>query len=484
MLFVAAKSHAQPIADNDFRVDLSQGLVLSGSRIVGLAGAFTALGTGIDGAAYNPASYAARDMWEHRRFTWGTTLGLSVPGRFGTDDYFNANRTEGLDIEDSIYFDLGLRVQVGYGAGGVLGTFQQYQLATTDDAGTITNYNVRFGTVYFGVAAAVFREALVVGAGLRVALLDVRELGAGPGRQLVSFSGFAPQFGAIIRPEGERYRIGASVNLPVSSSVADGSEGVQIIGEHYLPRSVNLPWQATVGFAYQIGERPMNVHWTRREDPEIRANTERDARRCARIREALAVEHVHRDDERSAAPLAPAETLPHPPTCGDLRMPSSAAFWAEEASLRQAEDERFDDRVDEISDEINLERWRRYDEMPRRHLILSVDVGVMGAVKDAIGVDAFLDQDRRPRIDHPTPTIAVGMEGEPWRNRLKVRFGSYVEPARNRGVTYRVHATGGADLRLFRWALFEDNPWDFRVGFVFDVTQDYTNFGATVGFWH
>ena len=77
---VAGTARAQtPITDNDFRVDLSQGLVLSGSRITGMGGAFTALATGTDGAPFNPASYAAREMWEHKRFAWGVSLGLSFP---------------------------------------------------------------------------------------------------------------------------------------------------------------------------------------------------------------------------------------------------------------------------------------------------------------------------------------------------------------------------------------------------------------------
>lgn len=476
----AEESLAQaPITDNDFRVDLSQGLVLSGSRIVGLSGAFTALGTGIDGAAYNPASYAARDMWEHRRFTWGVTLGLAFPGAFKTDDYFNANRV-GLDIENSFYFDAGLRIQVGYGAGGVLGTFQQYEL----NSGT-EQYRVRFGTVYTGVAGAFLREALVVGVGIRTALLQVHQLNVGRMGPLVSFSGFAPQVGALIRPEGKRFRIGAALHLPVESTIANTMLGSDMVGEHYIPRSVNLPWQFNVGIAVQLGERPMNIHWVKRPDPDVRAAEERDARRCARLREQRTWESQRGPSaEASGGPLAGAPTLPNPSACADAPRPADPAFWAQEAIIRQGEDETLDDRASEIASEMNLARWRAYDALPRRYIVFSLDVGAIGAVQDGIGVDAFLDQDRRERITHATPTLALGIEAEPLRNRLKIRMGSYVEPARNVGTRYRVHGTGGVDLRLFRWALFEDNPWDFRVGFVVDGARDYTNFGVTAGFWH
>src|SRR5690606_31243543 len=105
-------------------------------------------------------------------------------------------------------------------------------------------------------------------------------------------------------------------------------------------------------------------------------------------------------------------------------------------------------------------------------------------VENAIGVDAFLEQVRRGRTTRTTPSFALGMEAEPLRDRVKLRIGTYLEPARNLGTTFRMHGTGGLDVRVFRWALFEDEPWDFRLGFVFDIARDYTNVGLTFGFWH
>lgn len=480
---VATGTRAQtPLTDNDFRVDLSQGLVLSGSRITGLAGAFTALGTGVDGAAFNPASYAAREMWEHKRFAWGISSGLSLPGRFGTDDYFNSSvDAQELDIASSVLVDAGLRLQVGYGGGGAVGTFQIYEVVNA----ARERFNVVFNTVYAGAAFSVARESLIIGGGVRFAHFRVREQ---RGDTLVSLFGLSPEVGVLIRPEGRRFRIGAALHMPVSAQIAAVPTGSEMVGDRYVPRSVNLPWQANVGLAVQLGERPMNVHWVRRPDPEARARDERDGRRCARIRRQLAVE------SRSGVmpgPRASEGGPPNPPACAELARPIDAAFWAQEAQVRADEDERFDDRVGELSDAINLERWRAYDETPRRHIIFTGDVGVTGAVPNSIGIDAFLDQERRPRTNRPTPILAAGIEGEPWRNRLKVRAGSYLEPARNVGGNWRIHATGGFDLRLFRWAFFEDNPWDFRFSFVFDVAPQlgsrhdkYSNVGFTVGLWH
>lgn len=208
--------------------------MLSGSRIVGLAGAFTALGTGIDGAAYNPASYAARDMWGAPALHVGHDARLVRTGSFRHRRLLQREphgrpRHRGQHL---------LRPRPAR-PGGVWRRRRARHVpavSARDHGRRRHDHELQRALRHRLLrrrGGGVPRSAR---GGRGSACRARREgSGAGPGRQLVSFSGFAPQFGAIIRPEGERYRIGASVNLPVSSSVADGSEGVQIIGEHYLP---------------------------------------------------------------------------------------------------------------------------------------------------------------------------------------------------------------------------------------------------------
>jgi hypothetical protein len=68
---------------------------------------------------------------------------------------------------------------------------------------------------------------------------------------------------------------------------------------------------------------------------------------------------------------------------------------------------------------------------------------------------------------------------------LKVRFGSYVEPARNEAGTIRPHGTLGFDLRLFTWDLFGlVSPFSIQLTGVGDVAPRYFDVGLGIGFWH
>ncbi len=79
----------------------------------------------------------------------------------------------------------------------------------------------------------------------------------------------------------------------------------------------------------------------------------------------------------------------------------------------------------------------------------------------------------------------LGVEGEPWPRRLKLRAGAYVEPGRNAGVSARMHFTAGFDVRLFVLEFTGPvNPWDIRVGATMDLARDYSDLGLSLGFWY
>ena len=53
-------AEGEPIKTNQYAIDLTQGPVFAGSRVVGLAGTFVAMADGTDGDTQNPASPAVR----------------------------------------------------------------------------------------------------------------------------------------------------------------------------------------------------------------------------------------------------------------------------------------------------------------------------------------------------------------------------------------------------------------------------------------
>ena len=64
----------------------------------------------------------------------------------------------------------------------------------------------------------------------------------------------------------------------------------------------------------------------------------------------------------------------------------------------EAELETAEAAIDELWDEL-------YEALPRRHLLISVDLMLHGPVSNAIGIDAFLDQTRRRRGDKWSTTL-------------------------------------------------------------------------------
>jgi hypothetical protein len=235
----------------------------------------------------------------------------------------------------------------------------------------------------------------------------------------------------------------------------------------FRPNTVELPWEVQAGVALQIGPRPLNRRFRPKKAvvPGLRAELE--AARCARELEQV---------ERELAELG--ETLEQ--SCPRLVRRARDPAWrarqrewlraarAELEARAETAEAAFDDLWDEL-----------YEALPRRHLLISFDVILYGPVGDAVGIDAFLAQERRVRGDRWTTTVRLGLEGEPWPHRLKLRAGTYVEQSRYRGVSARVHGTAGFDLRLLE--LFGS---DWRVTFVVDGARDYVSWGVSFGVWH
>ena len=80
----------------------------------------------------------------------------------------------------------------------------------------------------------------------------------------------------------------------------------------------------------------------------------------------------------------------------------------------------------------------------------------------------------------------MGLESEVVPRQLRVRAGSYLELAAVEGGDARVHATGGVDIKLFRWDVFGlVKPFDYwQLSLAADGASSYLNTSFSVGFWH
>jgi hypothetical protein len=265
------------------------------------------------------------------------------------------------------------------------------------------------------------------------------------------------------------WRIGATARAAVTGgsglfstdhAMVDPVTGVRTASDFVLPRRVVMPWEIEVGFAYQVGPRPLNPGWENPHDQEapLRRIIERDrAERQRRYEEQL-------------ARLSPAG-----------RAERRGEQASEEKSLRAIED----DHLDEEGERLRRVRKARYANWPREKILLLASLTLTGPSSNAISVEGFLDQRVETVGRVVTLTPRLGLEGEPLQNRMLLRVGTYLEPSRYEGATPRQHFTFGGDVRLFPldfWGLLPEADW--KLGLFVDLAPRYTNWGLGIGNWH
>jgi len=169
----------------------------------------------------------------------------------------------------------------------------------------------------------------------------------------VSFEG-----GILWRPSNLPLRLGMALRAPVVTEVDSRGRAVggDILlddpgaGGYYLPRRVKRPWSADLGAALQLGPRPLNVPWL---DPvEVMRRVDR---------------YLERREAERELRLRRAERLG----------PDQAAIVREQIDDEAELDERYRDGQRQHLGRLLAER---YENMPRRYLLLSVALRADGDV--------------------------------------------------------------------------------------------------------
>lgn len=451
----AAQMQPEKLDNRAFNVDLVTGPIVGPNRVVGLSGAYTALGYGIENATITPAAYATRTLWETRWFTWDLTADLS-PGPLRRIDFINDGRGE-TKSSDFLFVTVGAGAVMGDVGVGAIVRSQYYRIGDNTDVSLIlANY---------GLCYAFLQGQLLVGAAARTAVLTLSKDGIGT---LGSFSRSGPEVGAILGPADRPYRIGVTARTPLH---AESEQSTSSDLGLTAPRAVVLPAEIQLGFAYQFGNRPLNRRWMNPHNRERELRNEMLLRRLQRQRAQV----------RREQPLAPLPTKTWAAQSDWLREPQDPEF-------RRAEGERIANEEQELQRAIATAE-RRYDSaiaaLSRRYVLVSLDLVFVGATDQGIGLEAFLNQERVASGQRPSLAFRVGAEGEPIPNQLRVRLGSYLEPARFTGVHPRLHATVGGDLKLFSFDIFGlVNPFELRLTASLDIAESYRSVGISVGLWH
>jgi hypothetical protein len=461
------------ITTNDYAIDLFQGPVLASTRVIGLGGAYVAVGDYIEGNNQNPASPAVRTAHAHNHNDWDLGFGITFPSSLSDSDFFNTGKGRTsiptTSEQSFVALELAGNLQLGpWGLGAAVNT-QQYALTRAEARGD--RLQSQIVSVNVQLARAFLEAQLFLGVGLRTSALSVLNANAAnqAERTLFESAGANLELGGLWRPAGEAYRIGAAFRGPVESQVNLQATTARVLfpgtpEELYLPNSVHLPWQVAVGFAYQFG-RLFNPRWY---DPQhLTERTERYVRWRKSDRERRR-QRLHANAERAG---------------GDVLAAQAAIDAA--LDLEEAVDER------SLAEAIEVTRARlrdRYRELGRFYLLLSTALHVDGPTPNAVGVESFLERVVNRSGQHTTYSPRFGAESEVIPHWVVLRAGTYVEPTRfesNPGGA-RVHGTAGADLKLGHWDVFgvwpEEYAWRLR-GAV-DTARDYFGWGVAIGGWY
>jgi hypothetical protein len=468
----------EPILTNDYSIDLYQGPVLSATRVIGLAGAFVAIADGVEGSAINPAATAARTPYSYGHFDYDVGFGLTFPSAINNTDFWNSGRRTELPKSDTLgvlFLNLALDLQFGRWGLGLASDFQQYSLRRGEDADVDVQRDRLAAQIAIGhvqLAHAFADGQFLAGIGLRTTGMSVTKENntSITSQELFSTVGTGFETGVIWRPTDWQIRIGAAFHDGFTTKASPESQFVLYendpVNRLYLPSRVSLPWDVNVGFAAQLGPRPLNPRWV---DPSIvlepmrryvewRAHErERRVRAAERIDDPLETERQRRKRLHK------------------LRMELRA-----EAQL---------DAVERLRVERDLTRRlrQRYHEQARFFVLVTTSLMISGTVRGAVGVESMLDRRVQRSGEQLSLSPHLGLETEVVPHWLRLRGGSYLEPSRfaSNPKGARLHTTFGFDQKVFGWDVFgtfpEDTAW--RISGSLDAARNYLGWGIAIGNW-
>ncbi|APR99920.1 hypothetical protein BCY86_03925 [Pajaroellobacter abortibovis] len=443
---LCAFSQNLSIVNNNYTLEIFQGpIILSSNRMTSLGGAVTASPEGVEGGYANAAAPAVRDPFSFSWWDCDGSIGLMRSGAFKKTNFDNSSLPSSHSTNFNNFFLLGAGGGIQLGSFGVSAIADLQQVAITPERPEDSPLSLRLVRWVGLIAHALEKEQLVIGGGIRGITVQLMEGGLLE-HILMSVVGFAPQFGFLVKPNDQPWRVGATFRAPidVANSRVPQEDKQELspvrVGRLLVPRRVVVPYELEIGIAFQLGPRPLNPLWTdpRREEAEFQKYLQ-----MARM-----------DTLRQDALLSGASSV--------------------------SEEER-----KALAQWLYQRRKARYEKLARSKLLLLMSTLVTGASDGVVSVQGLLDQNYDQVGRKVVVSPRLGLEGEPISNYFRLRMGSYLEPSRFSAGRFRPHVTGGGDLKLIKWdafSLFRDVVW--RVTFSVDVASEYFNWGVGIGAWH
>jgi hypothetical protein len=465
-----------PITTSDYSVDLTRGVVISTSRVIGLSGAATSLAQGVEGGLQNPAAVAYRGPQWPEWYDYWLAFGVTYP--FKSGDFYNSGkvlRGEQNPGEDtSLFLIPGAYFQMwNLGIGLTIDTqfikLQGVQNPVTMEEDTL---RLRFTTFHIQAGYGFLEGQLMIGGGLRIlrqrTFLSDRAFSGNDAYQTL---GLGAEVGVMFRPHHKRWSLGGSVFPKMSTGIRGRGnatptpDGDIIVGDYYLPRATTIPTTGSAGFSYQFGPRPTNPPWVGEEKlaaPELE--------RLDRRKEAA----KKKEQEEIAA--VKARGGPDVDVCIQAVKQKYARKYAQ---IKQSRKE-----MKKLAWDILRKRYR--SDWPRRYYLITADLWFNGRVDNGVGVESFLFQTVQRSGERVTVSPRLGFESEVWPKRMKIRAGTYLEPTRFAESSPRMHGTLGFDINVLKWNVFGIWPEDYRwqIQAALDLARSYGSFSLGIGGWY
>src|SRR5690606_25824533 len=144
--------------------------------------------------------------------------------------------------------ELSGNLQLGAWGIGAASSVQQYGLESSQ--GSSDKLRTTLAVYDLQLARAFWSGQLVLGMGARLGSMSVfntNTQASSEGSIFQSF-GVAPELGAVLRPNGENYRLGVSFRAPLESGVGNEAGVGNVLypdsdSPLYLPNKVSAPWE-------------------------------------------------------------------------------------------------------------------------------------------------------------------------------------------------------------------------------------------------
>ena len=464
-----------PITTSNYSVDLTRGVVISTSRVIGLSGAATSLAQGVEGGLQNPSAVAYRGPQWPDWYDYWLALGVTYP--FEAGDFYNSGQVVGdpgkITDDTTVFLIPGAYWQMwNFGIGLTIDAqfikLQGVRNPVTMEQETL---RLRFTTFHIQAGYGFWDGQLIVGVGLRILRQRTFLSSRAISDDLYQTLGLGAEVGVMIRPHHRRWSLGASIFPEISTGirargdVTPNPDGDIVVGGYYVPRATRLPTTGSAGFSYQFGPRPTNPPWISAE--------------------MLAADELERLERRKrAAEESEEEEIAAVEARGGPDVDVCVQAVKQKYSRKYAQIKQSRKEMKKLAWDM-LRKQYRWD-WPRRYYLLTADLWFSGRVDNGVGVESFLFQTVQRSGEKVTVSPRLGFETEVWPTRMKLRGGTYLEPTRFAASTPRVHGTLGFDVNLFKWNVFGIWPDDYRwqATVAVDLARAYGSFSFGIGGWY